>query len=576
MKKTWTRKGRAHGVRDGLTRFQEGLGHGRRWLWLAALMTVLSGAGCMGPAPKYENEVGKGAHAWPLLDVSYSEKGRETDILWPLMAFNNLTHSKYYAVRPFCMAKTDPEDRLTSLDMLFPFFHTGKTGTRREFAVRPLLGLWRDPEKDITDVDVLFPFVNYRAEPEKTRFHLRPLVWYGNSPKKSYFHLFPLYGENHENYSYTRDGKEERVDKKRYFFLTPFFSYWRNRGKEPMDWSLNAFFPLTHFDRIGDSHCSWVLPLYYHKQSPRKRMTVVTPLYWDYARYDESDPGRVVTKTRMCFPLLGYSTGEDESWLSFGGNLLILKNQGDAGSVNVLWPFFHHGWTPKRHLSWMFPLYSYYGSDETDCLVVPPFYHYSHPESETRNVGLWPLFGYYRDDSWRSYSTAWPFFKYAHDDEGRTNVTFGGPLFLYTGYQDTTWRWSVLWPFTEWAREGASRHSRIFPLYLHWNYPERDTRYLHLLWPLMRYKSKKDRTDFRLLLPYMTYESEPDGHDFRVFWKWIQSTRSDSMQTFVFNPFYRQESNAEGDHYWSVLGGLISRKAKAENVDWTLFWLLGL
>ena len=139
------------------------------------LIALYLAAGCMGPAPRLEKEVGRGTNLWPLLETEYDESGRETDILWPLLAFHNKTSYKYYAFRPLAMVKTDPQDRLVSLDLVYPVFHVGRTGTRREYALRPLFGLWRDPENELIDLDFLFPF-----------------GWYRSGPKGRWFRFFPL------------------------------------------------------------------------------------------------------------------------------------------------------------------------------------------------------------------------------------------------------------------------------------------------------------------------------------------------------------------------------------------------
>ena len=75
----------------------------------ASAIAVVAVAGCMGPPPRYEAEVGRGTHLWPLAEVSYEPDGRETDILWLLLAFDNKETYKFYALRPLFMITTDPD-----------------------------------------------------------------------------------------------------------------------------------------------------------------------------------------------------------------------------------------------------------------------------------------------------------------------------------------------------------------------------------------------------------------------------------------------------------------------------------
>lgn len=515
-------------------------------LLLVLALIILSG--CMGPAPRLRGEVGLGTHLWPMLEVSYEADGRDTDILWPLLAFNNRADHKYYALRPLFMIRTDPEDSVTHMDLLFPIFHTGLTGTRRELAMRPLLGMWRDAEKDMVDLDFLFPIGYWRSEPEKTWFHLRPFYWYKETPEEGYFHLFPFYGKNWEE-------KERRL-----WFLTPLFTCWKDWSSTPPDWSWSACWPLTCFERKGEESMSWIFPFYFKEHSPHSDTLAVTPFYWDHEGRSEEDPDKIESRTLMAFPLYGCHEGT-LNWQAFGGNLLILVKGEEEGSVNVAWPLFHHGWKPEGTMTWIFPVY--WHSRSTD---------------EKRHLHhVWPLFGYRRIKDYREYSTLWPFFRYGSDGEDTTTLTLGGPLFSHSRESDNNWRWNVAWPLVRFDQEGSQYHSRIFPFYLHWRDVEKESRHLHLLWPLVRHmRSPRHGISFRLLMPYVTYEEKDEDHDFRVFWKWIRSSYDQGEAKLRINPFFRSDRNPRGDTYWSVLGGIVSRKQQAEDVEWKILWFIPL
>jgi hypothetical protein len=275
----------------------------------------------------------------------------------------------------------------------------------------------------------------------------------------------------------------------------------------------------------------------------------------------------------LVLPLYGYITGE-RTWRTIGGNLLILEEGPDEGSVNVLWPLFHHGWESDRTLTWLCPLFWRSRSPQGSVLIVPPLIHAR--SEEKRTLFFWPLFGYQRDGIYREYSTLYPLFWYGSDGQDCRSLTFGGPLFHHRRKADDEWSWNILYPLIRHAQAGPEAHSRFFPFYLDWRNRAEDTRYLHILWPLVRHKTQGDETSFRLLFPYVTFRGKGEEHDFRVFWKWIRSSHEHDLSTVRVNPFFRRDENARGDLYWSVLGGLVSRKRVANEAEWKILWFVPL
>jgi len=523
-----------------------------RWLAFPALATL----GCMGSAPRHGGEVGRGTNLWPIVEVSYDKDGRETDILWPFFAFDNRIESKYYAFRPFFMIETDPEGKWRSADFLFPIFHTGTTGTRKELALRPLFGSWRDPEREMVDLDILFPIGWWRKEPGKTWLHVRPIVWYKSvedgegeeeERRAGYFHIFPLYGEN-------RDG-----DARRLWFLTPFFTHWRDKSKDPPDWTFNAFWPLFHIGKVGDERTSWFFPFFLSATAPRRHLLAITPLFWDYEQAWGGDPPSHTSRATLVLPFYGYvRTKRERNVHLFGGNLLVLRRRDGEGSVSVTWPLFHHGWDSRGEATWLFPI----------------FWRFSNPAQERGMFFVWPPFGYRWKKDYREYSTFWPFFLYGTGDDGRRLLSVLPPLLHHSKKGDERWSWNILFPFFCQSRRGAERHSRFFPFYLWWKDEDADSRHVHILWPLFRRVREGDEMRFRLLIPYVTYREKGEEHDFRILWKWIRSTRTEDFYTLRLNPFFRRDTNARGDLYWSILGGLFSRKRVGDDVSGKILWLI--
>ena len=162
-----------------------------------------------------------------------------------------------------------------------------------------------------------------------------------------------------------------------------------------------------------------------------------------------------------------------------------------------------------------------------------------------------------------------------HSAEGPERHTRFFPLFLsWREPGAARWSFHFLWPFFKAHRRGDAHHSRLFPLYLYWGRSDGRAQYLHFLWPLLRRTRVGDETTFRLLLPYVTYRAKGETHDFRVLWKWIRSTRTEDLSTFRLNPLWRSDRNARGDRYWSILGGLFSRKRTADGVSGRILWLI--
>ncbi|MBN1422257.1 MAG: hypothetical protein JXP34_26015 [Planctomycetes bacterium] len=533
--------------------------------WLA--LPVLAAIGCMGPAPRHEGEVGRGTNLWPIVEVSYDAEGRETDILWPLFAFDNQVDRKYYAFRPIFMIETDPEGAWRSADFLFPIFHAGTTGTRKEFALRPLFGRWRDPEREMIDVDMLFPIGWWRREPGKTWLHIRPIVWYksaevagrgeeggedgvGEEEKErraGYFHIFPIYGLN-------RDGGERRL-----WFLTPLFTHWRDGDADPPDWTFNAVWPLLHIGKVGEDHTSWLFPLFLYAGGPRRSLLAITPLFWDYERAWGGDPPSHTSRATLVLPFYGYvRTKREREVHLFGGNLLVLRHRDGEGSVSVAWPLFHHGWDSRGTATWLFPIY----------------WRFVRPGEDRGMFFIWPPFGYRWKGDYREYSTCWPLFWYGSGGDGRRSLAFLPPLLHHARKTEERWSWNILFPFLCQSRRGEKRHSRFFPFYLWWKDEEEDSRHTHILWPLFRRVREGDEMRFRVLLPYITYREKGEEHDFRIFWKWIRSTRSEDFDTLRINPFFRRDTNASGDLYWSILGGLFSRKREGDEVSGRILWVI--
>jgi hypothetical protein len=529
----------------------------------APLLLGTIGLGCMGPAPMHEGEVGRGTNLFPLLEVSYDSKGRETDILWPLLAFHNRIEDKTYAFRPFFILKTDPDAKPLSMDILFPIFHSGRTGTRDEFALRPLFGQWWDSKKDMTDVDFLFPIGWYRREPGKSWFQLRPLVWFKRLESSGYFHLFPLYGRNWS-------GSEDRL-----WLLTPLITYWTNRGSEPREWTLDAPFPLLHLEHKNDRSLGWIFPLYFagsgKKSSfdPGKAALEVvdwdllglSPLFWQYREIrpeGAEGSGEVVTRNLFVPPFYIDLRGRGSTFQMFGLDLYVRERREREGMDAVLWPLVHHGWENDVDQMWVFPFY------------------WKFREGEDRTFFIWPLYGISSEGEYRERSTVYPLFWYGTDGKERSSLTVLGPLFHRHRRSEKEWSWDYLFPMGEHSRSGEARHSRFFPLYLWWGNDEYDSRHLHILWPLVRRAREKDETNFRLLLPYITYwENAKTGeHDFRVFWKWIRSSRTADLTTLRVNPFYRRDENPRGDLYWSILGGLFSRKVEDGRTSGKILWFI--
>jgi hypothetical protein len=336
--------------------------------------------------------------------------------------------------------------------------------------------------------------------------------------------------------------------------------------------------PFIFMSRDPERTIHGIAPLYVWGDGKDWSLRGITPLFWDYEERDAGQGGAEEVRKRslLLLPLLIHVRDEDRTVQFYGLDLLVRSVGPDEGSLSVLWPFFHHRWERDSTRIWVFPFFWRFRDGDPEAgggrtLVV---LNYLRHQGQQDILHLWPFFGRREDGAYREFSTIWPFFIYGSDGADRRFLNLAAPLFFHAKKGADDWGWSVLFPLIAQTRSGTEDHSRFFPLFLHWKDAAADTRHLHILWPLVRSAREKDESNFRLLLPYITWREKGDESDFRVFWKWIYHTRTKDSSTLRVNPFFRTDTNAKGDSYWSVLGGLISHKVEDGQGSGKFLWVI--
>jgi hypothetical protein len=203
-------------------------------------------------------------------------------------------------------------------------------------------------------------------------------------------------------------------------------------------------------------------------------------------------------------------------------------------------------------------------------------YHINVPGADARRVNLWPL-AYYRDPA---LSVAWPVFEHTEEHLALR------PIFSAYGDTNAYSQYNVLWPLCQadasshdyrifpafWGRTGEQDYQVLFPLF--WRYAgekqalfplwfyNRDTatdRDLWLLWPLLRYHTSPDGTEWHALLfgdyRYPRSNESYSGYPWPLFFSW--HTRNHDG---LFTPIYAHQTSTRNDvtNDWEAIPPLLS------------------
>ncbi len=473
-----------------------------RGLLLATVL--LTAAGCRSPfgmesPPEEDPRVGRGVHAWPILEVAYEGDGRRTDVLWPLSSFYS-----------------GEDSGGSRADLLFPIVHWSRDGDTVRYALRPLFDVETDETAD--DVDLLWPLFKWRAEAEETRLSLlyvfplydhevradydrlsAGIVYHRKtSPGDSYLWLWPLFGHSDEG------GRTKT------WVLPPLFGHGRSADGGRQWVETDLLWPLFHYEREDDTVSLRAFPLLWQTVGPDATDRVLFPFWW---QFDDAD-----SSFRLLLPVYGRQTeGEDFARTFFGGPLFIHTRDGDERTYDLLWPLFGYRTDGEATSLRAFPVL---------------FTHRSPEESYTY---LWPLFGYEEDRAaggWEV-STLTPFFRYA-SGPGSTEVGFPWPVFTWEGFAEG--HDFHLFPFFHSERRGKRSEGSVLLKLADWESDE-----------------EKGTSDFRILwrLVQVTDGEHKDVTVVNPFYRHEENDRGDTYWSVFFGLLARKVENGETD--WRVL-----------------------
>jgi len=301
-------------------------------------------------------------------------------------------------------------------------------GPRRE-NFGPLFLYSEDEAKEGRESDVLGPFFLHRKDTEETDLAFRPFFYWREKPGE-YTFLEYLYPF----------GKYKRTDREVESYFIPFYLSRYDLTQKDQQKKESGFFPVFWGETETGESYGGLFPIYGNlkKRFGRDELNFfLWPIY--------SDSSLEGNKTTSLFwPFFSYTTGGGREgfkvWPLYGHE----QKENSYEKTFFAWPIFHF---EERYL---------YTDDPTKIDMVFPFYVSSANSNRV------------------SRSILWPFFTYTHNSSE-----------AYT-------QWDFPWPFIQWAEGENKSILRIFPLYGHKHWEDRDRGYI--LWPVYWYVHQEDDT----------------------------------------------------------------------------------
>ena len=504
---------------------------------------------------------------------SHSTKGLKPLIYWKddgvrsefgmlggLITFEREPGKSYSAVLPLFSIERDQPLRLFDLYIIWPLIRYKEQGDETRFHILPLLWHSRDADSGST---VLLPLFYSFWDTEQKEGGARkrwfetflPLYWrFGREGGNEYFHIWPFFGHH----------KRPRDKYDSYFFLAPFFRYFRDRQNQTIGYDYPLF--LGGFRKSPDSYTFWYFPLTYLHRSPDESATIITPLF-----------GYLTDRHGSSLWAIPFYIGSDRGnyrLRAFLLNLLVLQRDNHYRSLGVLWPLIGLRDEGQRKSMHLFPLlWGSAGEDRHSLLFLPLLYSRSTPKES--DLVIFPLLWHHR--------------RGLGEDERWT--TFGFPLFYDSG--DASSRFTMLLPFFgSWRtgedharyifptifdmKQGDSSYFHAWPFYGHHRVGEDYDRYFFLapffsytsdrekkewavdfLWPLWHYRRGEDSESLRLL-PLAWYDRDLSGTSMVIFPFYWRSKDEESSYFFI-PPFYGEQRRGDSFLRQIFLGGAYVR-----------------
>ncbi len=353
-------------------------------------------------------------------------------------------------------------------------------GPRRE-NFAPLFLYSEDEEKEGKAIDILGPFFTYRKDREEGTLAFRPLFYRKKGPGQ-----YTLL-----DYVYPL-GSYQRTDRELESYFMPFYSTHRDLTQKEAEKKERGFLLAFWGETDKGESYGGFFPLY---GSLKKRFGHDEMNFFLWPIYSDSRDGESKTYTFL-WPILSYSEGGGREGFRVWPVAGYDRKENDYRKSFLLWPIFHF---EKRHL---------YTDDPTEINMVWPLYVSMESSKRVQKSVLWPLF------------------TYAHDEDDH-----------YT-------QWDFPWPFIQWAKGDDKSIFRIFPIYGHKHWEERDRGYI--LWPIYWYEHEEDDQSKGVLNRYLLLSKDQTR-----LWK---NEGKEERRLRVWPLFYyRQEKEGGAFLYWPCI-----------------------
>lgn len=310
-------------------------------------------------------------------------------------------------------------------------------GPRRE-NFQPLFLYSEDEEKEGRETDVLGPLFTYRQDAQEKDLAFRPFFYWKKEDGK-YTLLEYLYPL----------GKYKQTEKEVESYFIPFFSSRRDLTEEAKKKKERGFLLAFWGETEKGEPYGGFFPIY---GKLRKRFSKDELNFFLWPIYSDSREGENRTYN-LFWPIFSYTEGGGREGFKVWPLVGRDRKENEYEKTFFLWPIFHF---EKRHL---------YTDDPTEITMVFPLYYSS---TSAKRI---------------SRSVIWPFFNYTYDEEDH-----------YT-------QWDFPWPLLQWAKGDDKSIFRIFPLYGHKHWEERESGYI--LWPLYLYDRQDDEGYQKVINRYL-------------------------------------------------------------------------
>ncbi|MGC8809325.1 MAG: hypothetical protein ACP5Q3_03635 [bacterium] len=274
----------------------------------------------------------------------------------------------------------------------------------------------------------------------------------------------------------------------------PFFIYRRDQAGSQV-----GFRPFFYWQKEEDrySQLEYLYPLGKYKSTPQEIQSYLMPFY-----LTRQDLTKGEKKERNFFLAFWGETDKGEPYGGFfplGGSL---KNRFGKDEMNfVLWPIYSDSREGEnKTYTFLWPIFTHTSGGGKEGFKIWPLLGYESKEkSYEKSFFLWPFFHFekrylYTDDP-TEISMFFPFYV-SQASSRRATRTILWPFFNYTYDEDDHYKQiDFPWPFLQWAKGDNKSIFRIFPLYGHKHWEERESGYI--LWPLYWY-DRQEEADYSI------------------------------------------------------------------------------